>query len=93
LAPALLGLEFHEGMATVELPTQLLGLGKGAGERSEERADGAEGGQNDHEDPLLLDAGGFEPGVERNMVELQKLRQGIARMYVMRPARGKLTNS
>ena len=85
MAPALLVLEFHEGMTAVELPTELLGLGKRPGERSEERAQGAKNGDDDHVGSSLVDAGGLKPGVERNMVESEELRQGIGRMNAMHP--------
>ena len=91
MVPALLVLEFHEGMAAIELAAQLLGLGKGAGKRSEELAESAKNAKNDHDGSSLVIRRRLVPGVERNMMESEGFRQGIVRMYVMHPARGGLT--
>ena len=88
-----MSLEFHEGVAAVELAPELLGLGDGAGQSSEEGGHAAEDGENDHGSCSLVWLGCYCPAVERNMMELEGFSQWLARMYVMRPARGTLTNA
>ena len=80
-------------MTAVILAPQLLGLGNGAGQSSEEGGNAAKDGEND----LVLFPFWAQPGlglaVERNMVEPERLRQWLSRMYVMHSARGGLTKA